>query len=69
MLDAVGYRPRGPGGLVDWQSLPGPGVGVGMVAISAAARCSPREAQEGVEALPNPRSASPSPSTSWKFGS
>lgn len=60
------------GGPEDWwtgspyQAL---GVGVGMVAISAAARCSPREAQEGVEALPNPRSASPSPSTSWKFGS
>lgn len=24
LLDGVEYRSRGPGGLIDWQSLPGP---------------------------------------------
>lgn len=43
-LGGMGYRPRGPGGLVDWWSPPGLGVGrEAAVAISAASHCRLRD--------------------------
>lgn len=45
-LGEVGYRPRRPGGLVDWWSPPGLGVGgEAVVTISAASHCRLRDSQ------------------------
>ena len=49
MKDEVrwGGVPKGPGGLVDWRSPPGLGVGgEAVVAISAASHCRLRDSQE-----------------------
>lgn len=57
----VGYRPRRPGGLVDWWSPPGLGVEEAAATISAASHRRLRDSQGG--ALLNPAGPLPSPTS------